>query len=860
MDSTGSNWQAGPSGEWLERIWNREDTLPSVEGESLLPPGQYMPEVLPIVSPSVGAGALYLKLAGETVWIKYLGFAGAPWDKSGSCPVHWSLSYLPRWKRPRVDFVAAPDVSIWKRNTDPYFGPEPLIAIIRAGSIDWVPEQGQPQPLRIFEVLGSTLHFKNGVNLADLDVDAAGLDKPALTSHESYLLNEHVATDDPITVQPMPNRVLISHDYGQWTIEIAKTNPHTPGGFVYQILPVRKDEEFERLSRLRGDYSPDPELLWVLRIRVVHNRAYDIRVTVEHRGQIMEAVHEGTEWFLPDTWTAKSARVELIIGEVELRVLPTQGDALPDNLPPYVPPRAGGALQVYGPILETAIGFVPVAGTVMDVLHLTYMATYRETFWGEKASDGDIIAQAVFTLVGVFGEAADAARLVGLEKVLFTSAGNELFSGAKLVTTNPGWVPWLKEILLGAADPHVVDVVKKNRGRMLDALEEYVRTRDSSKLIKAFNELVTSQVKHSMDSGAIPDRMVALALESIHPADLDVFEEIGRENQQAVLRIWNEALGDSGRSFDDVVQALAPLHADLNKQFKTAFSDWRMLRVFSNDVSSFRLRLLDEGFRSYKARGGTRNAVQWAGAQRSGKYYEMLVAAMGPDFKDIVRGQEEYWQITQAALSQLGNVKATSMFNFYDRVRAAVTGRGLGQWFQVDHVLEQRFIRNHPVLNAVYGVGESETPLPDVSSVLVPRNKHVGAQLNDLDFKFPYVHAEKTALMQKLVPHGEEMNYNLREMFDAHVIVMRHQLEGPVRNAQGEFFESVLKSQFMDVVERLLAVEDIGAVKLALGVDGTRSTILGNFRAKLDESLGVPPNPGLPLEKLLRLNPRFRKP
>jgi hypothetical protein len=115
------------------------------------------------------------------------------------------------------------------------------------------------------------------------------------------------------------------------------------------------------------------------------------------------------------------------------------------------------------------IGFVPVLGKVEDMPHLAYMVMYRESFWGDRVTEGDILAQGLFTMLGVVADARDAVRLVGLEGKLFGIYGGEAAPGARIFQSKPGWPKWLKDAL-----------VEQNRKTLVMALEN-----DTSKVISS---------------------------------------------------------------------------------------------------------------------------------------------------------------------------------------------------------------------------------------------------------------------------------------------------------------------------------------------------------------------------------------
>lgn len=237
-----SNW-SGPSGDWLKRHWRGDETLPVLEEEAArdatasqnLPENPFeppLPALLPIVSPAVGAGVLYLKVkddrTGAPIWKKYLGFSGEPWARHGRSPVYWWLGYIPRWKRAELVIVASPLVELATTYTPAFWQPsnEPVLTVVRVGSADVVPEPGEP--LRLYDLIGDSQQLKNGVDLSD----------PDLTGHERFIGEHYSLTEDPITIAPRINGVTISQDDGQWRVDISHDTPGHRGAFVYELRPV----------------------------------------------------------------------------------------------------------------------------------------------------------------------------------------------------------------------------------------------------------------------------------------------------------------------------------------------------------------------------------------------------------------------------------------------------------------------------------------------------------------------------------------------------------------------------------------------------------------------------------------------
>jgi hypothetical protein len=88
---------------------------------------------------------------------------------------------------------------------------------------------------------------------------------------------------------------------------------------------------------------------------------------------------------------------------------------------------------------------------------------------------------------------------------------------------------------------------------------------------------------------------------------------------------------------------------------------------------------------------------------------------------------------------------------------------GLGHLFEVDHLIEKRFIS----LFSAHGGTEHPDTWP---SMAVPKNRQVAAQIPGYT---GYIHLEKTRRMEALIPHQLEELYTPQQVWDAHARVLQ---------------------------------------------------------------------------------------
>lgn len=698
-----------------------------------------LPALLPVFSAQAGVGVLWALVpdmkTGARFWKKQVWFAGAPWTNASN-RVYWWLSYNEQWKRASLIVVVAPEVEVWTTlmNDESWVPSQyPRIEVFRASSAELVPALGSA--LQIHQIIGQEVLIVNGFDPADVD----------LSDTEQRTLQITPAVE--AIIRPLRNRVLLRHTEGHWSLDMRMGRGWVPQGFVYEVLPVRKDANGVPLTTIRVLYTKN-----------------DVTLEVTRAEGYLQDILAATE-----TVTRLSVQAQI----VEPHLLPPQGTAL-GELNEYTAYRAvlSDRAVWWGKLFETVVGFTPVLGPVVDVAHLAYMSSAGQTFWGEQVGPEDIFVQGVFTLMGVFADGEDAARLVGMT--------GTVLPGAKIISTNPGLVASLKAFVLKSCDAYLLEVIeglrKEQRKELIDALAQYIKDGDITKLMLLFEEHIGSAFRVAIETGALPERTIREALDEIHPADLPGFLNLDAAAQKTILDLMQKGAGKA------VVDKLS---GALSEEFNLALDVWKIERAFSRTWDSFAVQLLSTGYAKYRARGGQRNAIQWAVALRSNnRYYAELVRLMGPDFAEMLKRTEQYWEMPASAIQQFAGMKV----DIGEYVELRKLASRIGRWIQIDHVLEQRFLRNHSLLiNHVIDVDH-------IRSIAVPANAVVAKVLKDANVPYTYIHAEKTRRLAQLIPHGFEDQYTLSQIFDAHLLVMKYQLGlGP------DVLNTVLLDEFVEV-------------------------------------------------------------
>ena len=109
-----------------------------------------------------------------------------------------------------------------------------------------------------------------------------------------------------------------------------------------------------------------------------------------------------------------------------------------------------------------------------------------------------------------------------------------------------------------------------------------------------------------------------------------------------------------------------------------------------------------------------------------------------------------------------------------------ILAKGFGDFFQVDHCVEQRIL-NH----AAFAVGDGSKFMvhtDDFHSLIVPTDALRLGLLNDQaktlpgftqELAFKYTHGTKTQMLKKLIPHSKEAEFTTQQILDAHVLTYR---------------------------------------------------------------------------------------
>ncbi len=216
-------------------------------------------------------------------------------------------------------------------------------------------------------------------------------------------------------------------------------------------------------------------------------------------------------------------------------------------------------------------------------------------------------------------------------------------------------------------------------------------------------------------------------------------------------------------------EVLEAFHRLVGEAYLRELDQVALRRALTADFQSFRNATLASGFNQYaakKARNLTaaRNLIEWALRQGPRSRYAIeLERELGADWRMILGRNRD---------NPLLNPLRSSEIVHYDRLAGrledyaslAKANAGHGEFFEIDHVLEQRFWRNDPRITSAFdekGQG---------MAMIVPRNPAVAARMPGKPIF--YVHTTKTRMLVDLIPNGREAEFTAQQIWDAHAFTL----------------------------------------------------------------------------------------
>ncbi|NES30331.1 hypothetical protein GCE86_07505 [Micromonospora terminaliae] len=370
-------------------------------------------------------------------------------------------------------------------------------------------------------------------------------------------------------------------------------------------------------------------------------------------------------------------------------------------------PDRTGFLSVLQLMIEVPLSFVPVIGDLYELGQLAFMMATGRDFWGNQVTANDIVLYGTLAAVSV-----GATAYVRLGRSA-TRLSEEL---ARL----EGLTADLRRILADADGPA--------RSRAFLKRLESLPERQQEKLVKMLETTIAN-----------PRAAPRLA-----KAVQDVLQETKKASKEA-----EELL------------------------------DLDVRAMFTEDMTSFSNSMLRWEYDEYLAwasrnRKDPKAPLDWLLATERQWVRGYLTAHLGDDYRAVIKAAHGRLPgqvtLTAAMLRHYDDVAGMGI-NQYNKMQSRVRKvSGFGYLFELDHIIEQRFIRR---------LREWTEAVPEYlafQAFLVPKNAAVAAEMIRVDptsHLIRYVHQAKTDMMRALIPHGSESLFTAQQVADATLFTLK---------------------------------------------------------------------------------------
>jgi hypothetical protein len=275
----------------------------------------------------------------------------------------------------------------------------------------------------------------------------------------------------------------------------------------------------------------------------------------------------------------------------------------------------------------------------------------------------------------------------------------------------------------------------------------------------------------SGDAGAGPPRSGSL---------LKRLESLPAQQQEKLVKMLETAIANPRAvpSLAKGVQAVLQETKTASKQADELL-DLDVRAIFTEDMTSFANSMLRWEYDDYlvriaRAKMSPKAPLDWLLDTTREWVRAYLRAHLGDDYRTVIKAAHgrlpNQVTLTAAMLRHYDNVAAMGI-NQYNKMQNRVRKvSGFGYLFELDHIIEQRFIRR---------LREWTEAVPEYlafQAFLVPKNAAVAAEMVRLDptsHLIRYVHQAKTDMMRALIPHGAESLFTAQQIADATLFTLK---------------------------------------------------------------------------------------
>lgn len=397
--------------------------------------------------------------------------------------------------------------------------------------------------------------------------------------------------------------------------------------------------------------------------------------------------------------------------------VPSQGERLrfsdlyeKINIPDTVTTSMVLATQL---VVETLMGFVPVIGDLYQFGQLAYMCATGEDFWGHKVSSAEIVLYGVLSVVG-----SGAPMLM---KRAATRAAFKAIKGA--------------ESLAGA--------------------------------VAAPNGLAMATIREV-------DEIVLQVGGNRTARELSVLGQAEREKMLQPVLDAATAGGDAAKASEKAANLLkegiaAAVKAD--KSVANAIDDIRAAALLTSDGKTFQNQYLRFEYEAYLAdvASKAKGPLEWLGSASRNPWVDQYCKTLfGENYRAALRATLKRAGVpgtmTAAHIKLFDKLIGKGIGNYGEMGREARKLAGFGKFFELDHIVEQRFLKRFKDYVDAYAKGQA------FGTFLVPRNAAVAAEMVKVASEsklITYVHVVKTRMLALRIPFGAEHLFNVQQIADA---------------------------------------------------------------------------------------------
>jgi hypothetical protein len=364
-------------------------------------------------------------------------------------------------------------------------------------------------------------------------------------------------------------------------------------------------------------------------------------------------------------------------------------------------------------VVETLMGFVPVIGDLYQFGQLAYMCATGKDFWGNQVSHAEIIVYGALSLVG--SGAPILAAKASARSSFKAIKGAESILGA-MQTSNGVAIAAMRQ-----ADEVVSRVGGNRLVRELNVLGQTER----EKILEPVLDAVTS----TQDAAQAGEKAAKLLHEGIAAA---------KKADQAVAN---------------------------------AIDDIRTASILSSDGKNFQNQYLRFEYDKYfnKAGKNGKDPLEWLASGSRNPWVDKYCRTLfGGDYKKVIRGSLKRNSVpgtmTAEHIKHYDKIIGKGVGNYGALAYEAKKVKGFRQFFELDHVIEQRFLKRFRDYTDAVPKGHA------FETFLVPKNAAVAAEMIKVakDSRLiTYVHVVKSRMLRQRIPIGAEHLFSVQQIADA---------------------------------------------------------------------------------------------